>query len=236
MLLNFYCCNFVVVKTRGILPDSRKGGKTNQVMKFLKTALTAIIIASCSFAGAAQSNNNSFRAKNKAAHKELLAKNKTNGLDKTVLDNIIKNDVQSRENSLPGVSAKGAVQINDLLKEAKRHIGKPYVHGAKGPSQFDCSGFTSYVYKQLGYTISPGSRIQYTQGKHVDRKDLRKGDLVFFTSPRSGKAVGHVGIVVEANNEKGTFSFIHASVRGVKISNFEGYYLNRYVGARRVIE
>ncbi|MCM1152417.1 MAG: C40 family peptidase [Muribaculum sp.] len=206
-------------------------------MKFLKTALTAIIIASCSLMGAAQTTqkHNSFREAHKAAHKAQLADNKSR-LDKSVINDLIKKDVKSRENSLPGVSAQGSILINDLLKEANRHIGKPYVHGAKGPSQFDCSGFTSYVYKQLGYTISPGSRIQYTQGKQVDRRDLRKGDLVFFTSPRSGKAVGHVGIVVNADNEKGTFSFIHASLRGVKISNFEGYYLNRYVGARRIIE
>ena len=48
----------------------------------------------------------------------------------------------------------------------------------------------------------PSSRTQYTEGSTVDRKDLRKGDLVFFTSRRSGRNVGHVGIVVSADNEK----------------------------------
>ena len=105
----------------------------------------------------------------------------------------------------------------------------------KGPNAFDCSGFTSYVYKQFGYSISPASRIQYTDGVKVDRKHLRKGDLVFFTSRSSGKDVGHVGIVVSADNETGAFKFIHASIRGVKISECEGYYANRYVGARRII-
>ena len=69
----------------------------------------------------------------------------------------------------------------------------------------------------------------------MERNDLRKGDLVFFTSRRSGKNVGHVGIVVSADNESGDFKFIHASVKGVKVSDFEGYYLGRYVGARRII-
>lgn len=105
----------------------------------------------------------------------------------------------------------------------------------KGPHAFDCSGFTSYVYKQFGYKISPASRIQYTDGVKVDRKDLRKGDLVFFTSRSSGKNVGHVGIVVSADNETGAFKFIHASIRGIKVSACEGYYANRYVGARRII-
>ena len=77
--------------------------------------------------------------------------------------------------------------------------------------------------------------MQYTQGTPVARNDLRKGDLVFFTSRSSGKNVGHVGIVWEADNEKGTFKFIHASIRGVRISDFEGYYVPRYVGAKRII-
>ena len=106
----------------------------------------------------------------------------------------------------------------------------------KGPNEFDCSGFTSYVYKQFGYTISPASRIQYTDGVKVDRKTLRKGDLVFFTSRSSGRNVGHVGMVVSADNETGSFKFIHASIRGVKISSSdEAYYAKRYVGARRII-
>lgn len=133
------------------------------------------------------------------------------------------------------MSGESTKMISDLLSEAHRYIGRPYVHGAKGPKAFDCSGFTSYVYRQFGYTISPSSRAQYTEGTNVERNDLRKGDLVFFTSRRSGKNVGHVGIVVSADNESGDFKFIHASVKGVKVSDFEGYYLGRYVGARRII-
>lgn len=134
------------------------------------------------------------------------------------------------------LSASSQKLITDILAEANRHIGKPYRHGMKGPNAFDCSGFTSYVYKQFGYTISPASRIQYTDGVKVDRKTLRKGDLVFFTSRSSGRNVGHVGMVVSADNETGSFKFIHASIRGVKISSSdEAYYAKRYVGARRII-
>ena len=61
------------------------------------------------------------------------------------------------------------------------------------------------------------------------------GDLVFFR-PRSGNRVGHVGIVTEADGQ-GNFKFIHASIKGVKITNFEGtnYYTARYIGARRLL-
>ncbi len=134
-----------------------------------------------------------------------------------------------------GISNKTNRIIDDLLAEAQRHIGKPYVHGAKGPKAFDCSGFSSYVYRQFGYKLSPASRVQATEGVEVAKGDLRKGDLVFFTSRSSGGAVGHVGIVVSADNANGKFKFIHASIRGVKISENEGYYKSRYLGARRVI-
>lgn len=174
------------------------------------------------------------RAAHNKAHKEQLANTK-NRMDKDVINNMVKNDVERREQQISGLSAESNKLIGDLLNEAQRHIGKKYVHGTHGPNTFDCSGFTSYVYKQFGYNISPGSRMQYTQGTPVDRKDLRKGDLVFFTSPKSGKNVGHVGIVWEVDHEKGSFKFIHASIRGVRIQEFEGYYVPRYVGAKRII-
>ena len=59
---------------------------------------------------------------------------------------------------------------------------------------------------------------------------------MFFTSRSSGKNVGHVGIVYSVNPATGDFSFIHASLKGVKISRFEGYYVPRYVGAKRIIK
>lgn len=167
------------------------------------------------------------------AHREQLA-NATR-MDRSVIRTMIEQDIEEREEA----AALGEVDselLGDILKEAGRHIGKRYVRGAKGPSQFDCSGFSSYVFRQFGYSLSPSSRAQYTQGTAVDCKELRKGDLVFFTSRGSGKGVGHVGIVVDADNETGKFRFIHASVKGVKIDNCEGYYAARYIGARRVIE
>lgn len=204
-------------------------------MKILKAIFSTVLLAAVAFGVSAQtkSHSASHRA-HSAAHQELLAGSKSR-IDKTVISDMVSKDVMAREH-IAGLSPESSRLIDDLLEEGRSHLGKRYVHGAKGPNTFDCSGFTSYVYKQFGYNISPGSRIQYTQGTPVARNDLRKGDLVFFTSPRSGKAVGHVGIVVSADNETGKFKFIHASVRGVKISDFDGYYVPRYVGAKRIIE
>lgn len=165
------------------------------------------------------------------AHTRLQAKNVT-PIERQTVRSIIDYDVLKREKFL---SSESQQMVNDLLAEANKYIGRPYKHGSKGPNAFDCSGFTSFVYKQFGYNISAASRQQSNEGVAVDRKNLRKGDLVFFSSRSSGKNVGHVGIVVSADSESGDFKFIHASIKGVKVSDFAGYYVQRYICARRII-
>ncbi|MBP3298861.1 MAG: C40 family peptidase [Muribaculaceae bacterium] len=166
-------------------------------------------------------------------HKHHIAK-ATTASDRARLAGAIEEEISSHER-ISGLSAESSMMLDDLLKEAHTHLGKRYVWGSKGPNTFDCSGFSSYVYKQFGYKISPASRVQYTEGVPVGLNELRKGDLVFFTSRSSGRNVGHVGIVISADNATGKFKFIHASVKGVRINENEGYYKARYVGARRII-
>jgi hypothetical protein len=128
-------------------------------------------------------------------------------------------------------------QIDDVLSEAFSHLGARYRMGHSGPNSFDCSGFTSYVFKNMGIDLNRTSRSQYTQGEAVDKDKLRTGDLVFFTGSNSRGPIGHVGIVVDVDPISGSFNFIHASIKGVKVSNSnERYYSRRYVGARRVME
>ena len=127
--------------------------------------------------------------------------------------------------------------INGLLDEAMSHIGARYRSGSKGPYAFDCSGFTSYVFRQLGAgNIGASSRDQYARNMPVSRSEMKRGDLVFFTSPRSGRNVGHVGIVVDVDPVTFEFTFIHASSKnGVKLSSSsDSNYAKRYVGARRI--
>ena len=134
-------------------------------------------------------------------------------------------------------SVSGLATINTLIEEAFSHIGKRYRSGGKGPSAFDCSGFTGYVFKKFNYIIGASSRDQYVRNKPIKRSEMRRGDLVFFTSPRSGKNVGHVGIVVDVSNNGESFTFIHASTNeGIKVSrSSDGFYARRYVGVRRVL-
>ena len=126
--------------------------------------------------------------------------------------------------------------IDQLIDYAYRFRGTPYRYGAMSPRAFDCSGFTSYVFKRFGINLDRTSRGQIFDGVRVKKNELQPGDLVFFQG-RSGRGgVGHVGIVTRVNDDN-TFHFIHAACSsGVTESkNTETYYNRRYVGACRVL-
>ena len=126
------------------------------------------------------------------------------------------------------VSSSG-VTGTDIANYAKQFVGCKYVYGHAGPSSFDCSGLTMYVYKHFGYNLSHSSRTQATQGKAVTG-DLQPGDILVFSN--NGKTVGHVGIYL--GNDK----FVHASdsSTGVIISNLsDRWNKSKYWGARRIL-
>jgi LysM repeat protein len=144
-------------------------------------------------------------------------------------------------------SASDSTRINYLspnesaLSDSVIHYGKlflntPYHYGSPGTSSFDCSGFTSYVFRNFGYNLERTSIDQSRQFNPVDRTQLKTGDLVFFSGRRRSNNVGHVGIVVSAKGN-GEFNFIHAAVHnGVTISSSsEAYYTKRFLKASRVI-
>lgn len=118
-----------------------------------------------------------------------------------------------------------------------RHV--PYEYAGKTPEGFDCSGFTFYVYQQVGIDIPGSSRTQYGYGESVRPDEVQKGDLVFFTSPSDNSAIGHVGIVISEQGNDPSY-FIHSSsgkADGVTIDSLtHPYYATRLVGARRVIQ
>lgn len=126
-----------------------------------------------------------------------------------------------------------------MVDYAARFLGTRYRLGASGPKAFDCSGFTSYVYKNFGITLSRTSRSQFMQGEKVAVNNLRPGDLLFFGSRSAGRGnVGHVAMVVSVDPKNGTCRFIHASVKhGVTYQNFpdNGYYSRNFMGARRIL-
>jgi len=122
----------------------------------------------------------------------------------------------------------------DVVAYAKKFLGVRYVSGGESPNGFDCSGFTWYVFKNFGVSLSRSSGTQYSSNcTKISKSELSPGDLVFFSNPnRSSSSVGHVGIYIGGN------SFIHASSPGdvVKITSLsDSYYLRYYIGSGRVL-
>ena len=114
----------------------------------------------------------------------------------------------------------GNGSIGAVITEANKHLGKDYVYGAKGPNNFDCSGFTSYVYRlATGIEIGGSTYSQINAGREVSYSELQPGDLVF---PHSG----HVGIYV------GNGMMIHAPQTGDVVKIAPVY---KFWRARRII-
>ncbi len=91
-----------------------------------------------------------------------------------------------------------------IEKIAKSKLGLTYKWGGNGPYAYDCSGFTKEVFELNGITIPRVSKEQAEVGEKISKKNLQKGDLVFFDDKESS-AVSHVGIYL------GKGKFIHAS-------------------------
>lgn len=135
---------------------------------------------------------------------------------------------EQEEESIASASSEG----NDVVEFAKKYLGYKYVAGGSSPSTgFDCSGFTTYVFRNFGVSLNRSSKDQIKNGTAVSKSNLQPGDIVIFKN--QGKtAIGHVGIYI------GNGNFIHAANKkeGVVITALSSsYYSQRYVGARRVI-
>ena len=141
------------------------------------------------------------------------------------------NKPSNNENSNNSSTSNKASQV---LSYARAQIGKSYVWGAQGPSSFDCSGLTYYVYKNsVGITLPRVSSAQGNVGVAVSKSNLQPGDLVFFdTSGANNGQITHVGIYAGNN------MLIHASSSKGKIietSMATSYWQNAFVKAKRVL-
>ena len=144
---------------------------------------------------------------------------------------VVFSDTNKANNNAEIQNDNCKISGNDIVNYAKQFLGYPYIYGTQGPDTFDCSGFTSYVYKHFGYNISRSSRTQQYDGVEVTKENLELGDIIIFLNT-SKTSVGHVGIYIGDNK------FIHASssTTGVIISDLSSAnYPERFVTARRIL-
>lgn len=136
------------------------------------------------------------------------------------------------------VADKNIRTRNEIVDFGKKYLNTPYKYAATGPSSFDCSGYTSFVFGKFGYKLDQSSAGQARQAITIRRKEeLEVGDLVFFEGRSHNGRVGHVGIVSD-KGRRGQFKFIHASTsNGVIItSSDEPYYQQRYLRGGRILK
>ncbi|MFQ3610627.1 MAG: NlpC/P60 family protein [Fimbriimonadales bacterium] len=134
----------------------------------------------------------------------------------------------SRSSAIASVKAPSD-RTQAIIQRAMGYLGHPYRRGGTSARGFDCSGFTTYIFRQHGIQLPRTSASQAGVGKPVPRNQLQPGDLVFFRT--RGRRISHVGIYI------GNGKFVHSSsARGrVRVDTLNsGYYYQRYAGARRV--
>ncbi len=117
-----------------------------------------------------------------------------------------------------------------VVNYAMQYLGNRYVHGGQSlASGTDCSGFTCYVYKEFGYSLSRTPQGQYTSaGRGIDMSEIEPGDVICYSS--NGSTCTHVGLYI------GNGQIIHAanSRKGVIISNYD--YDGIILGVRSIVD
>ena len=149
---------------------------------------------------------------------------------KTRVERKSRTTVYTKKTTTKGINIKR----KQIVQNAKKYIGKKYTYGGKSPSTgFDCSGFTSHVFKNSGVSLTGPSHAQAKQGKRKSKRNLQAGDLVFFGK---NNKVSHVGIVADVNRNR--LKVIHStSSRGVVIDDITGsdYWQSRYLFGRDIL-
>ncbi|MCZ2083677.1 MULTISPECIES: C40 family peptidase [unclassified Kaistella] len=169
--------------------------------------------------------------------------NKKLALAKDQLLNSFKNEQLATAKTLEAVAKneeisktiRFAKKIDDILTEAESYLGTPYRYGGMTRKGIDCSAFVLSVFgASAGMSLPRVAASQAQEGEKVDKSDLQKGDLVFFSHGKG--RISHVGIV-ESVSEDGSVKFIHAATsKGVMISSLtDSYWGPKFRFAKRVL-
>jgi cell wall-associated NlpC family hydrolase len=143
------------------------------------------------------------------------------------------------DSQIAHISALGAweMKANAIIVTGIRYLGTPYRFGAI-PGQtrnFDCSSFMQYIFGEYFIELPRVTRQQSRAGRQVSIGNIRKGDLLFFsTSKRRNltgiQRIGHVGVYIGNNKYLNSFS-----PSGVTITQLTASRRRAFITARRVI-
>ena len=195
--------------------EGSRGGNVNRTTADATTTMTATEIAEQII-----NEDNEKKEAEKQQTSEQKAETKTETKKEPVVET-------KQETSTPATSSKGS----EVVATAKQYLGCSYIYGGAGPSSFDCSGFTMYIFGKFGVSLPHGATSQSNAGTYVSKDNLQPGDLVIFRD-WDNVEIGHCGIYI------GGGMFIHAAnpKRGVVTDTLNsGYYYERYVTGRRLV-
>ncbi|MDH6251779.1 cell wall-associated NlpC family hydrolase [Chryseobacterium sp. H1D6B] len=147
---------------------------------------------------------------------------------------VLSNAKNSLKNSEIAKAIKHNKTIDNILSEASTYLGTPYRYGGTTRNGIDCSAFVLSVFgAAAGLSLPRVAASQAQEGERIEKENLQKGDLIFFSH---GRRISHVGIV-ESVSEDGEIKFIHAATsKGVMISSLnDSYWGPKFRFAKRVI-
>ncbi len=131
-------------------------------------------------------------------------------------------------------AAYSVSKANSIISKGKSYWGRPYVYGASTSTTrvFDCSSFTKRLFAQQGIYLPRTSKDQAKRGYYVAKRNLKKGDLVFYSTSNSRGKIAHVAIYA------GNGNILHTYKKGVGVTMTKmskNFWEDHYKTARRVI-
>ncbi|MFC4686278.1 MAG: hydrolase Nlp/P60 [Chryseobacterium sp. 36-9] len=184
------------------------------------------------------SNNQTYKTDAKFASLDVNVKpvtNKSNNKGQQVLASIANTNEVIKRSAIEN-AIKYSNTIDNILSEAESYLGTPYRFGGTSRSGIDCSAFVLSVFgAAAGMNLPRVAAQQSQEGDSVEKTELQKGDLVFFS--HRGSRISHVGIVEEVTPE-GEVKFIHAATsKGVMVSSLDdSYWGPKFKFAKRIVK
>lgn len=125
---------------------------------------------------------------------------------------------------------------NEVVDVAQNFMGVKYLYGGTTRSGIDCSGLIGNAYKKVGISLPRSSKEMAFAGKEIDKKNLNKGDLVFFDDKPGGRLISHVGMVTQVKSSNSVI-FIHSTVqKGVMEDDlYSNYWIQRFIKAVTIL-